>query len=139
MQYIQSFHVLGANEVYELLEKSNAKLDGELKQQLLELLCYHSNTEEIDEDFHKATEDMYLDDTNDKFWRPGGLAERLHSDIVTNCGTEDSDKELASRARLALLCGVAKWETVKLTRGKGQKDKSTRVQNLVEECKVNGH
>ena len=138
VQHIQSFHVLGAIEVYELLEKAPRgieKLEDNIKQDLLELLCYHNSEEEMDSESHQQIVGMYSDDKS-LSWRTDGLAEKLYSDIVTNTRYTEQVK---SRARLALLCGKGKFKGVENSRQKlkfEETKKNTGVMQLKEECQV---
>ena len=137
VQHIQSFHVLGAIEVYELLEKAPRgieRLEDNIKQDLLELLCYHNNEEEMDSDSFKMLDGMFLDEKS-KTWSLDGLAERLYSEIVTS---PQSNESLKDRARIAILCGKGRFHKANndgsLTQGK--QDKKGRVLQFREECKV---
>ena len=138
MQYIQSYHVLGALEIYELLEGTPTgieKLNEDIKQDLLELLCYHNSEEEMDSESHQQIVGMYSDDKS-LSWRTDGLAEKLYSDIVTNTRYTEQVK---SRARLALLCGKGKFKGVENSRQKlkfEETKKNTGVMQLKEECQV---
>ena len=137
VQYIQSFHVLGAIEVYELLEKTptgREKLDDNIKQDLLELLCYHNNEEEMDSGSFRILDGMFLDEKS-KAWITNGLAERLYTEIATSTHSNEFSKD---RARLSLLCGIGKFHKV-IEDGSmalGKQTKKGRVLQLQEECKV---
>jgi hypothetical protein len=136
-QYIQSYHILGAIETYELLEKTPTgieKLDEDTKMDLLELLCYHNNEEEMDSENHQLIAGMYSDDRSQS-WRTDGLAEKLYSDIVTSKQYTDGVKD---RARLTLLCGKGKF-SVEERLPEGSKKKTTSgILQLKEEFEVCG-
>ena len=137
-QYIQSYHILGAIETYELLEKTPTgieKLDDCTKIDLLELLCYHNNEEEMDSESHQLLAGMYSDDRSQS-WRTDGLAEKLYTDIVTN---KRFTNVLKDRARLALLCGKGKFlGDERLPEDRKKKTTSGMILQLKEECEVCG-
>ena len=140
VQYIQSFHVLGAIEVYGLLEKTPRgmeKLDDDIKQELLELLCYHNNEEEMDKESHTILDGMFRDDREVQAWSPDGLAERLYAEIVTSEHANEN-RDSIDRARLAVICGIGKFHQVSgdSRMASGKQSKKGRVLQLKEQCKV---
>ena len=130
MQNISSFHVLGAIETYELLEKIPTgieKIDNNTMIELLELLCYYNNEEETDLEAHQLLAGMFPEE-KEKTWMADGLAQRLYSEVIDSPRFENDIKD---RARLAILCGKAKC------RGSDKNNKNTdNVSQILEECKV---
>ena len=136
-QYIQSYHILGAIEAYELLEKTPTgieKLDENTMMDLLELLCYHNNEEEMDSESHQLLAGIYPDDRSPT-WRTDGLAEKIYSDIVTSKRYTDGVK---NRARLTLLCGKGKFLGGEDSPEVGKQKTTSGILQLKEECEVCG-
>ena len=134
-QHIESYHVLGAIETYELLEKTptgTEKLNDNIQQNLLELLCYHNNEEELDSESHPLLGGLPFDDNSYK-WKGDGLAERIYSDIVSNKRLENTHKD---HARLALLCGKAKFQNEGRSMKADNAASYSSILQLQEECKV---
>ena len=138
IQYIESFHVLGAIETYQLLEKAptgKEKIEDSLKQELLELLCFNNNEEEIDSERHHLMAVGNFPDTSPG-WKADGLAETLYSEIVTSKNSNNHAKHLA---RLAILCGRGKFKGEAESQIKMQRDSTGKlvgILQLKDECKV---
>ncbi len=86
----------------------------DLKQTLLELIAFTNERPATDEDHHFALGVEYSADGRN--WNSGGLAEELYSKMADSITPE---------ARLALLCGLAKYR------------ENTRAWQMYEECKAN--
>jgi len=103
-----------AAAVYEAMEKRGKEVSEEVKQDLLELLCFHGCSEAVEED-HNLTSGVANRPKNE--WDSGGLAERIYSSMEPSPTPE---------AREALLRGLSRH---------GQYN---RAWQLYEECLVNG-
>ncbi|KAH8401451.1 hypothetical protein KR009_005553 [Drosophila setifemur] len=70
--------------VYNLLKQKGVTLGSELKQSLLELVCFHNNQEPLPEEY---IEERWFQQNNRrrersaKTWKDGDLAEKLYSEI----------------------------------------------------------
>lgn len=102
---VHACNVMDAKEAYEILTKEkNVKLDNELEQEYLELLCFHnSDEEELGED---ALDVYGLLQPETKRWATGCAADNLAAEIINR---EGAKSEAAHRARLAIMLGKAKF------------------------------
>lgn len=102
---VHACNVADAKEAYEILTKEkNVKLDNDLEQEYLELLCYHNSDEdELSEDIL----DVYgVFPPEPKKWATGCAADTLANEIINREGVKS---EAAHRARLAVMLGKAKF------------------------------
>jgi len=70
--------------VYNLLEQKGTVISPELKQSLLELVCFHNNQEPLPEEYIEERWFMQNNrrrERSGKTWKDGDLAEKLYSEI----------------------------------------------------------
>eukprot|EP00088_Acartia_fossae_P055076 TRINITY_DN6395_c0_g1_i4.p1 TRINITY_DN6395_c0_g1~~TRINITY_DN6395_c0_g1_i4.p1 ORF type:complete len:673 (-),score=144.76 TRINITY_DN6395_c0_g1_i4:54-2072(-) len=91
--YITNLQVEDAITVYDLLKEKKKNLPKEMQQDLLELLAYNAEEEELTAE-NRITKGMIV---SKKEWASGGLAERLYSKLKS------------PEARLTMLLGLAKY------------------------------
>lgn len=102
---IEGCNVTDAKEVYEILGQEKIEISIQLKQDYLEMLCFHnSNDEEMEEDFNETKGVMTV---NQNKWIAGGAADHLANEIIKSEGLKS---EAAHKARLALIQGKAKFQ-----------------------------
>jgi pentatricopeptide repeat domain-containing protein 3 len=102
--FIQSCNVVDAIDTYDFLVEQGVDLEISLRQDLLEVLCFHNNdTEEIAEDFNETAG---ISARQVRKWNHGGKAEHLATEVILEAGL---GSPAAAKARLALLCGRAKF------------------------------
>jgi len=103
--YITSFNVVQAMETYQFLEEKGKTeaMDISLKQKLLELVCYHNEAEEYDEESFRELWGTY--DHSQSSQESQGFVDKLSNEIQNCDGSSAEDKW---RARVAVLCGHAK-------------------------------
>lgn len=108
--YIHCSNVLQATETYKFLEEKGQTdgIDISLKQSLLELICYHNELAEMDEDSFRELWGWASVGTNDAH-EGTGFAEQLSLEITTN---EDADQKAKMKAKVALACGHSRHEKV---------------------------
>ena len=100
--YIQSYNVGAAIETWKLLEEKGVSVDdSELKQQFLQLICYHNESDAMEDE----DRDIWGVFNADLSWDPSGekLAEKLVNDL-------SSDHEDQIKAQTALLCAFSKYD-----------------------------
>ncbi len=102
--FVQSCNVADAIQTYELLVKTgrSKKMRPELRQELLEMICYHNEEEEISEGYQVQASVFKREDSK---WAQGGTADHLAAAIIEEHGPDSPE---AANARLAILCGMSK-------------------------------
>ena len=121
-------------EIYNLLEqtpKGIEKLDDDMKQNLLELLCYSNNDEEMRNEDYQLLAGMYLEQRTP--WKVDGLAEKIYTDIITSKGSSDTAKD---NARLAILSGRGKFKRAEGSGTFHGAGHSVGATQMKEECEV---
>lgn len=81
---IEHFHVDDAILVYSLLKKSNTEVPNELKQALLELLCFYNCEEPLEEDMVEERwfrQNQRLKERQRKTWKDNDTAEQLYNEM----------------------------------------------------------
>ncbi|EDW32494.1 GL10414 [Drosophila persimilis] len=83
-QLIEQGELKDAVLVYNLMEQKGIALSSELKQRLLELVCFHNNQDPLPEEY--IEERWFLENNrrrerHGKTWKDGDLAEKLYSEI----------------------------------------------------------
>ena len=73
--YVEGFDVAGSIQVYEMLKQKKASIDVATKQQLLDLVCYHNEREEMGES-HGDTAGVIQVPENP--WCEGNVAEKIY-------------------------------------------------------------
>jgi len=121
---IESCNVASALEIYEFMKqkaaegKSKDNVDifrsPELKQDFLELLCFHNSTEDevMNDDYNlhrQGLSKIERKDIRKNTWEKNGTAEEIAEDIIAN----SPDGEAGHKARLALMIGKAKFNDFK--------------------------
>lgn len=99
--HIEGFDVTGSIQVYEMLKQNKAKVDLETKQRLLELVCYHNEMPEKEENYNLTVGVVKVDPVP---WHEGKVAEQVYQDI---CGDSKATPDHVAAANLAILCGMA--------------------------------
>ena len=121
-------------EIYNLLEqtpKGIEKIDDDMKQNLLELLCYSNNDEEMRSEDYQLLAGMYLEQRTP--WKVDGLAEQIYTDIITSKGSSDTAKH---NARLAILSGRGKFKRAEGSGTFHGASHSVGATQMKEECEV---
>jgi len=106
--FVDSFSVPQAIETYKHLQnKGEAGIEPELKQKLLELVCYHNEREALDEDFFREQWQMTTDPDAD-LWAKNteAVAESILNEILEDA---DLDQKAKIKANLTLACAYAKF------------------------------
>ncbi|XP_017149941.1 protein PTCD3 homolog, mitochondrial [Drosophila miranda] len=83
-QLIEQGELKDAVLVYNLMEQKGIALSSELKQSLLELVCFHNNQDPLPEEY--IEERWFLENNrrrerHGKTWKDGDLAEKLYAEI----------------------------------------------------------
>ncbi|XP_033254037.1 protein PTCD3 homolog, mitochondrial-like [Drosophila miranda] len=83
-QLIEQGELKDAVLVYNLMEQKGIALSSELKQSLLELVCFHNNQDPLPEEY--IEEQWFLENNrrrkrHGKTWKEGDLAEKLYAEI----------------------------------------------------------
>ncbi|CAG9802388.1 unnamed protein product [Chironomus riparius] len=81
---IEHSHVSDAILVYALLKKNNVELTNDVKQSLLELLCFYNCEEPLEEDMIEERwfrQNQRLKERNRKTWKDNDTAEQLYYEI----------------------------------------------------------
>jgi hypothetical protein len=73
--YVEGFDVAGSIQVYEMLKRKKISIDVATKQQLLDLVCYHNEREEMSEN-HGDTAGVIQVPEN--LWYEGNVAEKIY-------------------------------------------------------------
>lgn len=119
---VQGCNVTDAMTTFKFLKERNVEIGHELKQDYLEMLCFHNSGEEEEKPENYNEFKGWNPDVEPK-WNRGGEAEHLASLIIQEHGIQSPG---ADKARLALLLGRSKFEDHK------------GVLQIFEEVKVNG-
>ena len=93
--FIEGFNVPDAIQVYQALKKGEVEMSTELKQSLLELICFYNEEEAPEDKDNEIKEAAFFELIK---WKDGKVAEEIYSDI----------NPITDEARLALLLGMAK-------------------------------
>ena len=109
LSYIEGCNVQDSIEVYKILEEKGEKLPINIQQQLLEMVAYYNEGEEMQEDFN-FTAGLY-DEKQTSQWNAGGLAEKLCQNICNDEENEVSDEDKV-KAEAVLMCGLVQTQTV---------------------------
>ena len=91
---------------FKFLKERNVEIGHELKQDYLEMLCFHNSGEEEEKPENYNEFKGWNPDVEPK-WNRGGEAEHLASLIIQEHGIQSPG---ADKARLALLLGRSKFE-----------------------------
>lgn len=99
--HIEGFDVAGSIQIYEMLKQKKANVDLETRQRLLELVCYHNEMPEKEENY-TLTAGVVKEEQID--WQEGKVAEQVYQDI---CGDPGATPDHVAAANLAILCGMS--------------------------------
>ena len=83
--HIEWFDVTGSIEVYEALKRKKVDVDIETKQKLLELICYHNEAPEMEENYNE-TAGIVKGDLN--LWLDGNMVEQVYQVSRFNWSTD---------------------------------------------------